>query len=446
MITLATLPSLNDAFLLRSMLEASEIPAFIPDENTCQVDWGYINAIGGVRVQVPNEFEEDARSVLADFNDKSNRDTAPTSSPHSDSLVKSNFVETHQATTKEEHDARLEHSSKGGLLLVLLALALVAGCLFLLQHGQIEATALTEGNKANDKGDYDLAITKYSRGIEFNPKNDVLYFARANAYAAKAEQSKTGADYDHAIADYNRAIEIDPHDANAYVRRGMVQDDRGEYDKAIQDYTQALLMDPRNEYAALDRGKAYSDKGEGEKAFADFNEAIRLDPSDTQAYFNRGDVYTDRKEYDKAIADFSTVIQIDPRNGNAYNNRGNVFDAQGEYTKALADYYVATQVDFQNTNALDSLAWDLATCQQADLRDGKKAVGFATKACELSGWKDSTALDTLAAACAEAGDFESAVKWESKGLEILNPSSKDIADYKKRLVLYQAHKAYHAEK
>jgi hypothetical protein len=67
MITLVTLSRLTDAFLLRSMLQASNIPAFIPDENTCQVDWKYINAIGGVRVQVPSEFLESSNEILKEF-------------------------------------------------------------------------------------------------------------------------------------------------------------------------------------------------------------------------------------------------------------------------------------------------------------------------------------------------------------------------------------------
>ena len=62
-----TLSDINDAFILRSMLEASGIPAFLPDENTCQVDWMYINAIGGIRVQIPEGCEEDAKVVLEQF-------------------------------------------------------------------------------------------------------------------------------------------------------------------------------------------------------------------------------------------------------------------------------------------------------------------------------------------------------------------------------------------
>jgi hypothetical protein len=49
------------------MLEANEIPAFIPDENTAQVDWMLTHAIGDIRVQIPEGFAEKAKIVLADF-------------------------------------------------------------------------------------------------------------------------------------------------------------------------------------------------------------------------------------------------------------------------------------------------------------------------------------------------------------------------------------------
>jgi hypothetical protein len=73
-------------------------------------------------------------------------------------------------------------------------------------------------------------------------------------------------------------------------------------------------------------------------------------------------------------------------------------------------------------------------------------VEYAAKAFELSEWKSPDFIDTLAAAYAEVGDFEQAIKWEMKYLGTSNLSEKESTDAKSRLALYQAHKPYHAEK
>ena len=77
---------------------------------------------------------------------------------------------------------------------------------------------------------------------------------------------------------------------------------------------------------------------------------------------------------------------------------------------------------------------------------GKKAVEYATTACALSAGRYPTAMDTLAAAYAEAGNFEQAIQWETKYLEAPALPEKAVRVGKGRLALYQAHEAYRAEK
>ena len=53
-----------------------------------------------------------------------------------------------------------------------------------------------------------------------------------------------------------------------------------------------------------------------------------------------------------------------------------------------------------------------------------------------------TYLDTLAAAEAEAGLFDAAVKHEQQALELAKPGKVDVKDFESHLSLYQQHKPY----
>ncbi len=92
----------------------------------------------------------------------------------------------------------------------------------------------------------------------------------------------------------------------------------------------------------------------------------------------------------------------------------------------------------------NSLAWLLATHWADPIRDGKAAIELATRACEMTQWKDPLYMDTLAAAYAEAGRFDDAVKWQKKALDLADKLSKpQLDELKGRLKLYEARKPYH---
>ena len=68
---------------------------------------------------------------------------------------------------------------------------------------------------------------------------------------------------------------------------------------------------------------------------------------------------------------------------------------------------------------LNDLAWMLATSKDSRVRDGRRAVAIATKACILSNWKNAFSIDTLAAASATAGNFADAVKYQQLAISRL---------------------------
>ena len=121
---------------------------------------------------------------------------------------------------------------------------------------------------------------------------------------------------------------------------------------------------------------------------------------------------------------------------------GNTHLANKEYDKAIAEYTEAIKLDPADARAYERLAWVLATAAKDELRDGKKAVEYAKKACELTDWKNPDYLATLSAAFAETGDFKEAIKWQMKALEAPELEPEKAEQYRHRLKMFEEGKPF----
>ena len=331
-----------------------------------------------------------------------------------------------------------------------------------------------QGRDAMDKSDWGAVIATEGDLLKINPQDAKAYYNRSRAYYSKN-------DLDKCLADVNEAIRLDPHYADAYNTRGIIFEEQGEGAKAIADFTEAIRLAPKYPAAYDNRAQAFIDTGEFDKAIADASQAILLQPGYSMAYLHRAMGYYGKKDMDEAMKDSKAAIAADPKNAFAYDGLATVYGQKGDYKNAIlqlneaiwqngkvpnfyhdrgwaknkAGDYAGALEDYtrlvellpaSDAHGLNSLAWQLATCPDPTMRDGKKAVDYAQKACEASQWKEANDVDTLAAAYAESGDFDKAVKYEEWYLALPGAEAKDLPDAKARLELYQAHKAYHEEK
>ncbi len=93
-----------------------------------------------------------------------------------------------------------------------------------------------------------------------------------------------------------------------------------------------------------------------------------------------------------------------------------------------------------NSYANNNIAWEYATCPFDNFRDGEKALKLALEVVANDDYESSIHLDTLAAAYAEADDFDKAVITQRKALGMINKekSEERFDDYLKRLKVYKS--------
>lgn len=234
-----------------------------------------------------------------------------------------------------------------------------------------------------------------------------------------------------------------PTTADDYYNRGIARGKAGYLEGAIADFSKVIEMEPLSAQAYYNRGYARHLTKDLDGALADYAKYIELEPRDPDGYNNRGNVRRAKGDFDGAIADLNKVIEIDSRYAKAYYNRGFTLEAKGDPDRAIADYTKSIELEPLDADVYGKLAWLLATTSRDAIRDGKKAVEYAGKAAELTKWEDANTLDTLAAAYAEAGNFDEAIKWENKALSFPEFAKSNGDQARKRLQLYTERKPYH---
>jgi tetratricopeptide (TPR) repeat protein len=94
---------------------------------------------------------------------------------------------------------------------------------------------------------------------------------------------------------------------------------------------------------------------------------------------------------------------------------------------------------------LNNLAWILATSKETHIRNGTRAVLLAEQACELTHYRETVMVGTLAAAYAETGRFDEAMATAEKACALASDSGEQELLRKNRelLALYRQHQPYH---
>jgi tetratricopeptide (TPR) repeat protein len=166
----------------------------------------------------------------------------------------------------------------------------------------------------------------------------------------------------------------------------------------------------------------------GDEAIAHLEEAVRLQPGYGTAHHHLGRLFLNSREFDKAIEHLQKAAASHLSLADAWSGLGDAWLDKGNGREASRCYEHLLELDPESLTGLTGLGWILATSADPPLRNGARAVQLSTKAVELSHRQDPIALRTLAAAHAEAGQFEQASTIAGEALEIaLKTSNSELA-------------------
>jgi tetratricopeptide (TPR) repeat protein len=287
------------------------------------------------------------------------------------------------------------------------------------------------------------------------------YAAHATLGAGLATRNRL----DEAIAQYHIALRLKPGCGLAHMNLGLALARLGRYDEAVAQYQSALAINPRDAQAHYNLANAFNPEFVEEDAVAaptsarrpDIQQArqhylstLALDPDCVGARINLGNLEASAGEYDAAIRCYQDALRTDPLSAQAHYNLAATLadplvklDQKNELVVKHLREALRLKPDW--VEPMNNLAWMLATHEQKEIRNGPDAVRLATRACELTGYKNTRVLGTLDAAYAEAGRFAEAIDTAQKGCELaLAAGENELADAARaRSKLYQAGKPYH---
>lgn len=279
------------------------------------------------------------------------------------------------------------------------------------------------------RGKWKEAIELFDVVVEADPTNARVYYDRGEAWYRLYE-------YEKALCDLDETVRLAPESAVFQYFRAQILLELGRIEEASTEYEAALVRKPGLEGGWLSGAIALK-RGMFREAIEQFDAVLTIDPTRARVYCDRGEAWYRLGEYKNALRDLDEAAKRAPDHAVFHLNRAKTLCALARYADADRELREAMERYSDRADVCLYYALFMATCPQAELRNGKLAVAMALKVVELAGGKpNSKQCAILAAAYAETGDFAEAIRWQSESLA--TATEKGRSTQQARLEQYQA--------
>jgi tetratricopeptide (TPR) repeat protein len=319
----------------------------------------------------------------------------------------------------------------------------------------------------SEKGRYAAAVPAWQQALALNPDDDraqnslgaalastgkpaeaVPHFEKAVALNPDFDEAQSGLGaalmatgrIAEAIPRYEKALEINPENAEALANLGAALAQSGRLNEGILRLERAVALDPEFLGARANLGTALLQKGEPGQAVPHLEKAVALDPRSAPLQSSLGLALLGEGKPEEAIVHFRKAVATAPGSVEAHVSLATALHQAGRTAAALDEWRLVLRAVPDDVGVLAQAAWALATSPTASVRSGAEAVTLAERAVHLTGGREPSVLDALAAAYAEARRFPDAVRTAERALDLArqqgNPALAVAVDA--RLASYRA--------
>lgn len=241
-------------------------------------------------------------------------------------------------------------------------------------------------------------------------------------------------EYEEAITHFTRALEIDVKYTPAH--RGLAQayDQLGENEKAIKSYQYAISLKPDYWESYKDLGTHYLMKGNFEPAIEQYQKVVAITPGSSTAYSNLGVAYYYNGQIDHAREMFEQSLALE-NNPITANNLAGIYFGQGNYKQAAEMYQIALE-DFSNRYEIWgnlATAYDLNNQKVKARETYHKAITIAEERLQVNP-EDAHVLADLGAYHSDLGNRQEALQYISKAVGM---GKEDIIIRQRAVAVYE---------
>jgi tetratricopeptide (TPR) repeat protein len=285
------------------------------------------------------------------------------------------------------------------------------------------------------QGQTNEAIAHYEAALRFRPEFADAHYNLGNALAWQGQIAA-------ARGQYEAAVRADPYLADYHNNLAYMLVREGNLDRAEDEFRAALALDPASWHARYGLGEALVRQGKYADGATELAQVLETKPDLGSARLQYGLALAAQGQAPEAIAAFSEAVRRKPDFALAHFHLGRVLSETGKPLEAVQHYHEAVKLMPNFADALNRLAWLLSVNPDPAVRNGPEAVELAERACKASNYTQPAMVRTLAAAYAESGRFDDAVKMAERGCGAMARVPQEEQRCRAMLELFRAGQPY----